>query len=513
MNPKKQKEKDRRCARKLAEEAWEAVNDGNLDLAEKIIRRSVVAQQDNPVLWVEQGAILALRHNEAESADAYRAAISLAPTFAEAYARLAALRFRQGFTREAATLQREAVKHEPENAGYAEQLVAYAAAAGGMTAKATASRQAQAPSTPPQSADDAYGAWPERLSEYDWDDVGAGLTRRDARLLERLMEASDCEALRVLFDRDDLFARTRIMDQPDYGKGTYRYFKAPIPPVVDRLRRSIYRHVAAIANDWQRLLNEPERYPKTWDEYRDVCHGAGQSFSTPILLKYEAGGFNALHRDLRGNVYFPIQLAVILSPRSENGEGTIGFRGGEFLFCDVPERKKSCRREIAAGLGDAVLFCTRDRLVRVGDVYGLQPVKHGVARITAGTRVCARRTVSRVSLGVMTVLSTSSGLAGLAADAPSSSPRCASPIASYCGSCSCCRSWDFSIAGRCAAIVSPSPASAVPPPSRGSSPNPSCAGAGSAWRTRSHGSCWCWDWRARVGGRATRRAWPSAATS
>ncbi len=34
-----------------------------------------------------------------------------------------------------------------------------------------------------------------------------------------------------------------------------------------------------------------------------------------------------------------------------------------------------------------VLFCTRDRLVAVGGVHGLQPVKHGVAPITAGTRL------------------------------------------------------------------------------------------------------------------------------
>src|SRR5688572_31701703 len=110
MNPKKQKEKDRRRARKLAEDAWDAVNDGNLDLAEKIVRRAVAAQQDNPVLWVDQGVILGLRQNEAEAADAFRAAISLAPTFAEPYARLAALRVRQGFTAEAGALQDHAVR-------------------------------------------------------------------------------------------------------------------------------------------------------------------------------------------------------------------------------------------------------------------------------------------------------------------------------------------------------------------------------------------------------------------
>src|SRR6476661_4809478 len=98
MNPKKQKTKDRRRARKLADQAWEAVDAGNLDLAEKIVRRAVAARQGNPALWNDQGVILALRRKEAEAADAFRAAISLAPTFAEPYARLAALRVRQGFT-------------------------------------------------------------------------------------------------------------------------------------------------------------------------------------------------------------------------------------------------------------------------------------------------------------------------------------------------------------------------------------------------------------------------------
>ena len=80
MNPKKQKVKDRRRARKLAEEAWQAVDEGNLDLAEKIIRRAVEAQPDNPVLWADQGLILSQREKPLEAADAFRNAISLAPT-------------------------------------------------------------------------------------------------------------------------------------------------------------------------------------------------------------------------------------------------------------------------------------------------------------------------------------------------------------------------------------------------------------------------------------------------
>lgn len=190
-----------------------------------------------------------------------------------------------------------------------------------------------------------------------------------------------------MFDDDALFAKTVTMDRDDFGMGVYRYFRAPIPEIVDGLRRAIYPHVAEIANEWQRLLSDNERFPEGWEAFRQQCQEAGQTTPTPILLKYGPGGFNALHGDLRGSVFFPIQMAVVLSPIQEPESQLEGFQGGEFLLCDVPQGKKARRREVPAGLGDTLLFCTRDRLVRVGGAYGLQPVKHGVNRITEGSRV------------------------------------------------------------------------------------------------------------------------------
>ena len=383
MNPKKQKVKDGRRARKLAEEAWEAAHAENLDLAEKIIRRAVTARPDNPVLWNDQGLILGLRGNEAGAAEAFRTAVSLAPTFAEAYAHLAALRARQGFVAEAVALQTEAVRHAPQNGDYPGRLEAYRA----MTNRAEAPTPAAPDSdaAPPNAP--ACGDWPDRLAQRDWRAVAERLTRDGCALLPGLMDAATCGRLRGLFDDDARFAKTVVMDRPEFGRGVYRYFRAPIPEVVDQLRRAAYPHVARIANDWRRLLGKPESYPAEWDGFRDECARAGQTTPTPILLKYGPGGFNAPHRDLRGAVFFPIQMAVVLSPWVDPSDARAeGFRGGAFLLCDAPEGKKARRREVAAGLGDAVLFCTRDRLVSVGDAYGLQPVKHGVAVITAGTR-------------------------------------------------------------------------------------------------------------------------------
>lgn len=386
MNPKKQKAKDRRRARKLADEAWEAAHGGNLDLAEKIIRRAVTAQPDNPVLWNDQGVLLGLRLKEAEAAKSFRAALSLAPTLAEPYAHLAALRARQGLVREAVALQTQAVKHAPDNAAYAEQLDAYRALAGEADPQPATPPPADAVEAPTRLAA-PDGDWRGGLAAVAWDEAGDRMTRDGCTLLAGVVDPPTCAWFRGLFDHDALFARTVVMDRPEFGRGTYRYFRAPIPEVVDRLRRAVYPHVARIANGWQRLLGEPERFPAEWDAFADECRRAGQTTPTPILLKYGPGGFNAPHRDLRGSVFFPIQMAVVLSPQADpSNPSADAFEGGEFLFCDVPEGKKARLRQVAAGLGDVLLFGTRDRLVPVGGVHGLQPVKHGVAPITAGTR-------------------------------------------------------------------------------------------------------------------------------
>jgi hypothetical protein len=391
MNPKKMKEKDRRRARKLADEAWEAANAQNLDLAEKIIRRAVATQPDNPVLWNDQGILLGMRDKEREAEEAFRTALSLAPTFAEPFAQLAEMRSRHGYVRDAVRLMEQAVQHAPQTAAYVERLETYRTLLGCRGEPAAASSPEPPPAMPETAPSQPLYGQPELQSKVDgrdWADIEERLTRDGCVLIPALVDAAVCATLRCMFDDDRLFAKTVVMDREDFGRGVYRYFRAPIPAVVDGLRRLVYPHVARIANDWQRLLKEADRFPDEWEGFRGQCAAAGQTTPTPILLKYGPGGFNALHRDLRGSVFFPIQMAVVLSPHRETSPaGADAFCGGEFLFCDVPETKKARRRVIAASLGDVLLFCTRDRLVRVGGAYGLQPVKHGVNRITAGSRV------------------------------------------------------------------------------------------------------------------------------
>jgi hypothetical protein len=390
MNPKKQKEKQRRRARKLAEEAWEALHDGNLDLAVKIIRRAVETQADNPVLWNDQGVLLGMQEKDDDAEQSFRAALRLAPDFAEPYTHLASQRARQELYRDAVALQAKAVKHAPDSAEYVDRLETYRLLESqhGLTAWLPPKEEPVDVVNQPVTLPSTLPAgWRERLEARDWHELSETLTREGCALLPELLDAATCQTLAGMFDNDALFARNVIMDQENFGRGIYRYFRPPLPAVVDEVRRGVYPLVARIANGWQELLGKKEHYPLAWEEFRDQCHQAGQASPTPILLKYGPGGFNALHRDLRGRMFFPLQLAVVLSPRADQAPlPAEGFQGGQFLFCDVPEDAKSRRRALAAGLGDSVLFCTRDRLVPIGGVHGLQPVKHGMATITSGTR-------------------------------------------------------------------------------------------------------------------------------
>jgi hypothetical protein len=389
MNSRKQRQKERRRARKLAEQAWEAAEEGNLDMALRIIRRAIDANPGNPLLWNDLGLLLTHR-DECEAAAAFQAAISLAPDLAEAYAHLAEIRVRQGLLREAVTLQVEAVRLESDNRAYQERLETWCRLAGDFAASETqavpiTAIESDAACPIAESLRCEFPLLSARIDGVDWSAVEDELTARGYRLIAGLLTADECRSFRDCFDDDALFARTVIMNREQFGSGTYRYFDAPLPRFVDAVRRLVYPHVACIANRWQRLLREDLLFPMTWEAYRERCAAAGQSTPTPLLLKYEAGGFNALHRDLRGREFFPIQLVTVLSPQASAGEPD-GFTGGEFLFCDEPERKKSDRRSIPAGLGDAILFCTRARLMNVGGAYGLKSVRHGLTRVESGTR-------------------------------------------------------------------------------------------------------------------------------
>ena len=150
-------------------------------------------------------------------------------------------------------------------------------------------------------------------------------------------------------------------------------FTRPLPDLVQALRYETYGRAALIANRWQELLGRTERFPLVLEEFLERCQRTGQYRTTPHLAHYGAGGFDDLHRDTTGKVIFPLQLEVTLGP------GTSQDGGGELILADNRPGKKRRQTEVPTAAGDGVLYCTRERLVPIAGVHGLQPVLHGVA--------------------------------------------------------------------------------------------------------------------------------------
>ena len=131
MDPKKKKRKADHRAQRHVRLAWEAVDEGNLDLAVKEIQRARDERAGNPVVLNDCGLILQMAGREHDAEMSFRDAILMAPTFADAYVSLAALLAARGRTIQASRYQRRAVELKPDIPYYRELLERYEEAAGG----------------------------------------------------------------------------------------------------------------------------------------------------------------------------------------------------------------------------------------------------------------------------------------------------------------------------------------------------------------------------------------------
>ena len=108
--------------------------------------------------------------------------------------------------------------------------------------------------------------------------------------------------------------RSRVdMARYRFGEGEYKYFASPLPPVVSELRAPRYPPLAAVANAWADHARQRARLPGGARRVLARLPAHGQTKPTPLLLRYEAGGYNCLHQDLYGDVAFPLQMTCLLS--------------------------------------------------------------------------------------------------------------------------------------------------------------------------------------------------------
>jgi hypothetical protein len=218
------------------------------------------------------------------------------------------------------------------------------------------------------------------LKTFDWKSLTEELDERGCALTPPLLTPEQCSEISGLYDEADRFRATIDMARYRFGSGQYRYFAHPLPELITELREAFYPHLLPIARDWAELLGKPASWPDTLAEWLDECHRAGQTRPTPILLRYREGDWNALHRDLYGDLVFPLQVVIGLDRPGVDHEG------GEFLLVEQRPRAQSRGTVTSLPQGHGLIFTTRDRPVRSSRGWSAAPVRHGVSTVRSGLR-------------------------------------------------------------------------------------------------------------------------------
>jgi hypothetical protein len=236
----------------------------------------------------------------------------------------------------------------------------------------TATTTALAPATATLAATTLAGA--------DWASITAELDAYGCAPTPQLLTPEQCGAVAALYDRPELFRTTVDMARHRFGSGQYRYFTHDLPDTISTLRHALWPHLLPIARDWAARLGRPAPWPDDLDEWLEQCHAAGQPRSAQILLRYGPGDWNALHRDVFGDMVFPLQAVIGL-----DAYGT-DYTGGEFLLVEQRPRAQSRGTATPLPQGHALIFTTRDRPVPSARGWSTGPVRHGVSTVRSGRR-------------------------------------------------------------------------------------------------------------------------------
>ena len=220
----------------------------------------------------------------------------------------------------------------------------------------------------------------ERLGDLDWAEISTSLDDRGCAHIPALLSAAECREVAGWYGEPARFRSTVVMARHGFGQGEYKYFAYPLPSLVSLLREGAYPHLAGVANRWSALLGEGTRYPKTLKAFSGLCHAAGQSRPTPLILRYGAGDYNRLHQDLYGDIFFPLQLAVLLSEPGRD------FEGGEFVLAEQRPRMQTQVDVVPLRQGDAVVFAVNERPVKGAKGHYRAKMRHGVSRVRRGHR-------------------------------------------------------------------------------------------------------------------------------
>jgi uncharacterized protein len=233
---------------------------------------------------------------------------------------------------------------------------------------------------PPEELTESGASPAERVEDKPWRALLEEIDAHGCAATGPILTPAECAEFTAMWDDLARFRSTVDMARYRFGEGTYRYFANPVPEPIMALRAAFYRRLLPSARSWAERFGDPAPWPDDFADWLDTCHAAGQTKPTPILLRYRRGDWNALHRDLYGELVFPLQVVIGLDRPG------IDYSGGEFVLVEQRPRAQSKATVSVLEQGHALIFTTRDRPTRSSRGWSRAPMRHGVSRVRGGLR-------------------------------------------------------------------------------------------------------------------------------
>jgi len=219
-----------------------------------------------------------------------------------------------------------------------------------------------------------------KLTEIDPQAIAEAMNDKGFVIISKLLSNEQCRKLIESYDKSNAYRKTILMERYRFGLGEYKYFSYPLPALIQLIRESVYQKLVPIANLWMKVLNMDRKFPDTHHQLQRHCHANKQVEPTVLILKYGKGGYNTLHQDLYGEIFFPMQVVLFLNEPDEE------YTGGEFVLTQQIPRAQSKAIVLKPKKGDMLIFTTNFRPKKGAKGYYRVNMKHGVSEIQAGER-------------------------------------------------------------------------------------------------------------------------------
>ncbi len=219
-----------------------------------------------------------------------------------------------------------------------------------------------------------------KIASVDWNAISRQMNDHGYAIVPKFITNVQCESLIEAYESPNNYRKTVVMERYRFGFGEYKYFDYPLPEIIQSIRESVYPKLAPLANLWMKVLKTNSKFPNTHSELQALCHANGQFKPTALILKYGKGGYNTLHQDLYGEVYFPFQTVLFLNEPEQE------YTGGEFVLTQQTPRAQSRAIVLKPKKGDMLIFTTNFRPVKGTRGYYRATIKHGVSEVQSGKR-------------------------------------------------------------------------------------------------------------------------------